>query len=76
MHRKCLKTSAFLALFAVALTGASSAQAFSGTSAQRRACHDDAMRFCGQHVPNVPAITACMERNLSRLSRPCRAQFR
>ena len=76
MNRKSLSLPACLAFLTLALAGASSAQAFSGTLAQRSACHDDAMRFCGQHIPNVPAITACMERHLSRLSPPCRAQFR
>jgi hypothetical protein len=76
MNRKSLSLSAFLAFLTLALAGATGAQAFVGTAAQRHACHDDAMRLCGQHVPNVPAITACMERHLSRLSPPCRAQFR
>lgn len=74
MNRKSLTIIVSLALMAV--TGASGAQAFSGTSAQRHACHDDAMRFCGQHIPNVDAITACMQRQLPRLTPACRAQFR
>jgi hypothetical protein len=47
-----------------------------GTYEQRRACRADAMKFCRDYVPNVKRITACMERNIRKLSPPCRAQFR
>ena len=47
-----------------------------GTPEQRRACRKDAMTFCREFVPNVKRITACMEKNVSKLSPPCRAQFK
>lgn len=47
-----------------------------GTYEQRRACRADAMKFCHDYVPNVKRITACMERNIRKLSPACRAQFR
>jgi len=47
-----------------------------GTFEQRRACEADAMKFCKDVVPDVPKITACMKRNLAKLSPPCRAQFK
>ena len=63
------------AVVLVALLAASPAQA-AGTPEQRRACRNDAMTFCRQFVPNVRLITACMERNVSKLSPLCRKQFR
>ena len=59
----------------VTLLAGSAAQA-AGTPEQRRACRKDAMTFCRQFVPNVERITACMERNVSKLSPLCRKQFR
>jgi hypothetical protein len=62
------------ALFAAA-TSAAHARS-QGTPEQRRACRQDAMKFCREFVPNVQRITACMERNVRRLSPLCRTQFR
>lgn len=61
-------------LIAVLLTTTSIAHA-AGTYEQRRACRSDAMKFCREYVPNVKKITACMERNIKKLSPACRAQF-
>lgn len=66
-------------LFASMLLGpvpVSEAAAGQGTPEQRRACRKDAMTFCRKDVPDVARITACMERNIKRLSPACRAQFR
>jgi hypothetical protein len=46
-----------------------------GTPEQRQACQPDAMRLCGEFVPDVDRITACMVKNRIRLSPPCRAVF-
>jgi hypothetical protein len=35
----------------------------------------DAIRFCGSEIPDVQRITACMVRNIDKLSPCCRAQF-
>lgn len=63
------------ALAAILIATSSMAHA-AGTYEQRRACRSDAMKFCREHVPNVRKITACMERNIKKLSPACRAQFR
>ncbi len=76
MNRKGLKRFAAFVLFSTALCGASNAFISQGSPAQRRDCHDDAMRLCGRHVPNVAEITACMTRHRSQLSPACRAHFR
>lgn len=57
----------------VAISGPSQA---AGTPEQRRACRADAMKLCRDDIPNVKRITACMERNLSKLSPLCRTQFK
>jgi hypothetical protein len=69
-----LIAAASIALVALAATpGAAHA---AGTPEQRRACRSDAMRLCRNYIPNVGRITACMQRNIRRLSPACRSQFR
>jgi hypothetical protein len=45
------------------------------TAEQRAACTPDAFRLCSSHIPNIPAITACMKKNFSNLSPACKAVF-
>lgn len=73
MSRSNIKTVAAWA--AVAVLAASSAHA-AGTPEQRRACRKDAMTFCREFVPDVKRITACMEKNVRKLSPLCRTQFK
>ncbi|MET4803459.1 hypothetical protein [Bradyrhizobium sp. LB11.1] len=49
---------------------------FAYTPEQQQACTPDAMNLCGEFVPNVDAITACMIRKKSQLSPQCAAFFR
>jgi hypothetical protein len=44
-----------------------------GTPEQRAACEGDAHRLCGQFIPDVNRITACMTQKRRYLSAPCRA---
>ena len=46
-----------------------------GTPEQREACSGDAQRLCGQYVPDVQRITACMSQKRRYLSPRCRAVF-
>src|SRR5512143_967322 len=46
------------------------------TPEQQQACTPDAMRLCGEFVPNVDAITACMVQKKTQLSPQCRVFFR
>ena len=62
-----------VAFIGVTLPEKSQAQ---GTHEQRLACTEDAFKFCGAEIPNVPRITECMIRNLKELSPVCRAQFK
>lgn len=70
-------TTARIACAAIALLAAApSAADAKGTPDQRRACRQDAMKFCREFVPNVNRIKACMEKNVRKLSPLCRKQFR
>jgi len=72
-----LKTSLATAALGIALgvliqPGA----AFAYTQEEQQACSPDAMRLCGEFVPNVDAITACMIKKKSQLSPQCAVFFR
>ncbi|MGX1319650.1 hypothetical protein AB7M17_003103 [Bradyrhizobium sp. USDA 377] len=49
---------------------------FAYTPEQQQACTPDAMRLCGEFVPNVDAITACMIQKKAQLSPQCKVFFR
>jgi len=49
---------------------------FAYTPEQQQACTPDAMRLCGEFVPNVDAITACMIQKKAQLSPQCKPFFR
>ena len=44
-----------------------------GTAEQQRACTPDAFRLCGEFIPDVAKISACMGQKRSSLSPACRA---
>jgi hypothetical protein len=71
--RTSLAAAAFaLALGVLALPGTG----FAYTPEQQQACTPDAMNLCGEFVPDVDAITACMIRKKAQLSPQCAAFFR
>lgn len=45
------------------------------TEEQQAACTDDAMRLCGNFVPDVDQITACMIRSKAQLTPRCAVYF-
>ena len=47
-----------------------------GTPEQRRACTQDALKYCGDKIPDIPRITECVTMNIKKLSPLCRAQFK
>jgi hypothetical protein len=73
-RRRILQLGLFLAASLVASNGPAAAQSY--TAEQQQACTGDAFRLCSSDIPDVDRITACMIRNKSQLSPPCRAQFR
>jgi hypothetical protein len=54
---------------------AASAQEYRGTWEQQAACTPDVWRLCGDKIPDVSRIVACLQRNTPNLSRACRAVF-
>lgn len=42
------------------------------SDAVRQACTPDAMRLCGDAIPDVARVTACMKTKYSQVSEPCR----
>ena len=65
-----------LILMTVLFASAGSPPAFAYTPEQQQACTPDAMRLCGEFVPDVDRITACMIARKSELSPECRRFFR
>ena len=49
--------------------------AYAYTPEQQQMCSGDAMRLCGEYIPDVDRITACMIRKYSQLSEGCQAVF-
>jgi hypothetical protein len=69
-----LQFGLFLGAALAISVGSAAAQSY--TPEQQQACTGDAFRLCSSDIPDVDRITACMIRNKSQLSPPCRAQFR
>ena len=72
----------FKKTLAAAITGIALAvliqpgEGFAYSQEEQQACTPDAMRLCGEFVPNVDAITACMIQKKAQLSPQCRPFFR
>ena len=43
------------------------------SAAQRAACQGDAQRLCAQSLADPGQLTACMQRNSSKVSKGCKA---
>lgn len=66
-----LRSAAILA----AMTLVPAYAAAQGTAEERAACTGDAMSLCGEFIPSVEKITACMKSKIKELSPGCRAHF-
>lgn len=58
-----------------ALPSTAFAQEYRGTWEQQMACTPDVWRLCGDQVPDVNRIVACLRQNTPQLSNNCRAVF-
>jgi len=71
----------YLAIVLAALAAASAspvpaqAQEYRGTPEQQKACRPNVFKFCAGEIPDVRKITACLRRNISRLTPDCQAIF-
>jgi hypothetical protein len=75
MMMRFFRSVCVLAILAGACAYGAGANA-QGTDAERQACTPDAMRLCGDAIPDVVKVTACMKVKYSQLSEPCRAAMR
>lgn len=53
-----------------------SSAAYAYTPEQQQACTPDAFRLCGDAIPDVNRVTACMIARKAQLSPGCRVYFR
>jgi len=65
-----------LALAAVSFISVVPTSVHAYTPEQQQACTPDAMRLCGDFVPDVDRVTTCMIQKKSQLSAECRRHFR
>jgi hypothetical protein len=69
-----IKSCKLLVATALAFSALTSAS-YAYTPEQQQMCQGDAMRLCGEFIPDVDRITACMIAKKSQLSEGCRAVF-
>jgi hypothetical protein len=62
-------------LLTVGSVQAAFAEEYRGTMEQQMACTPDVWRLCGDQIPDVNRIVACLQRNTPNLSGACRAVF-
>jgi hypothetical protein len=63
------------AVFGIAGLTPAASDEYRGTFAQQLACTPDVWRLCGDQIPDVNRIVACLRQNTPQLSNSCRAVF-
>ena len=64
-----------VAIGAAGVIAPASSQEYRGTWEQQMACTPDVWRLCGDQIPDVGRIVACLRQNTPQLSNGCRAVF-
>jgi hypothetical protein len=59
----------------IAIQAPAFSEEYRGTFEQQMACTPDVFRLCGEHIPDVNRITACLRQNTPQLSGQCRSVF-
>src|SRR3981081_1746414 len=59
----------------IAATGPAWSEEYRGNWEQQMACTPDVMRLCGDQIPDVNRIVACLRQNTPSLGNSCRAIF-
>jgi len=75
MRTKLVVPSLVLVAGSTPVPGAVHAEEYRGTWEQQMACTPDVWRLCGDQIPDVSRIVACLQRNTPNLSSSCRAVF-
>jgi hypothetical protein len=65
-------TSKIIGATLLAFTLCGGAALAQGTLSQQDACRPDVFRLCGNYIPDVGEIVACLRGNEARLSGACR----
>jgi len=73
-HRIVLSL-ATLIVGGIAAQNPARSEEYQGTMEQQIACTPDVFRLCGEQIPDVNRIVACLRQNTLQLSGPCRAVF-
>ncbi|MEA2944597.1 MAG: hypothetical protein QOD09_5126 [Bradyrhizobium sp.] len=69
--RTCLGAAVFVALSIMGQSRASAQGTPQGTPEQQAACQPDVMRLCGNFIPDVDRIVACLKYNEPNLNPAC-----
>jgi hypothetical protein len=64
-----------VAIAGIGAVSPASSQEYRGTWEQQMACTPDVWRLCGDQIPDVGRIVACLRQNTPQLSSNCRAVF-
>ena len=64
-----------VAVAGMGVVSTASSQEYRGTWEQQMACTPDVWRLCGDQIPDVSRIVACLRQNTPQLSSNCRAVF-
>ena len=64
-----------VAIGGTGVTAPAWSQEYRGTWEQQMACTPDVWRLCGDQIPDVGRIVACLRQNTPQLSSNCRAVF-
>jgi hypothetical protein len=64
-----------VAIAGIGTVAPASSQEYRGTWEQQMACTPDVWRLCGDQIPDVSRIVACLRQNTPQLSNGCRAVF-
>ena len=75
MRTQRIVLSLAVAIGAAGVIAPASSQEYRGTWEQQMACTPDVWRLCGDQIPDVSRIVACLRQNTPQLSSNCRAVF-
>jgi hypothetical protein len=73
--RRTILGFAILTACGVAIQTPAFSDEYRGTFEQQLACTPDVWRLCGDQIPDVNRIVACLRQNTEQLSGGCRAVF-
>ena len=75
MQTQRIVLSLAVAIAGIGTVAPASSQEYRGTWEQQMACTPDVWRLCGDQIPDVSRIVACLRQNTPQLSSNCRAVF-